>query len=177
MKTKAEIKSKMLAEFLNSQRGSSKSVYDYFQYHIDNVDQVVEERIACLVNKVIRYAIYSFNCGRYTNRDVFGLGGDYVRELGLELSDLGDFPKVQTVEAIDKFIKLMNQQFEVNIPTVSEYRNAKNEYEKNPDDEDKRNIFEEIQRRNGQNIDPCGQYGETYVKNVLAQAAPKKDKI
>lgn len=175
MKTKAEIKSKMLEDFLHSQSvWVDEKDKDYFQYHIENIDEIVEERIACLVNKVIRQAIYSFSIGNYNDGGVFGMGDDFTRELGLSISDLGDFPKNPNLENIDKFITLMNQQFEVKIPTASEYKNAKSEYLKNPDDEEKCSIFEEIKRRNGEKILPSGQYGETYVKNILAQADSKK---
>ena len=71
MINKEEIKKKMLEEFMHFQSIQPNNI-DYWQYHINNIDRIVEERIACLVNLIIEHAIYAYRTNNYNNSGVFG---------------------------------------------------------------------------------------------------------
>lgn len=155
MRSKEEIKEKKLAEFLHLQV-VCPSLSEHFQYHIDNIDSVVDELIAHLANMIIDQAIYSYRINNYNENAVFGT--TYTSLLGLSLSDLGQFPKDPTTENIDKFITFINKTYDINMPTKAEYN-----YVKNSDFKDEE--LDDIKRRNGEKINPSGRYSEDILNN------------
>lgn len=185
MRTKQEVKDVIIKDFLNyieKYDGTKYGGYDhdfYFQAHIDNIDKVANEYIPKLINIIIDRAISAYRkngtvYGKESERTIFGDGLNYVRILGLSPEDLGDFYKNPTNDNIDKFIESMNKQFEIEMPTRTEYETIKNKYLNNPSDTNILYVFEEIKRKNGERIGLGGQYGDKYLEEFGIEPATKK---
>ena len=81
---------------------------------------------------------------------------------------MGEFPKNPTIENVDKFIKYINDRFNINMPTLTEYNSTKNSASFDE--------INEIQRRNGENIYASGQYGDKYLEILANQDVSGRNK-
>lgn len=118
MKTREEIKEKILKSLYHTQKiSSSKELIDYIQIHIDNIDRITDEFIGKAISDIISMSIYAYKNNNFTPSGVFH---GVAVELDMNLNNLGDFYKNPIPENVDKFIDFINTFYGINYPKSNE---------------------------------------------------------